>query len=101
MIERIKAPITILALFDHRRRCLIIRRITYDGREHVILDTGMHFTQRNGRILEQVYCVVSNDAAFKIVLNTEELQWTLQEVQSRDEYDLPPVQPEAFDDDAH
>lgn len=101
MVERIKAPISVLALFDHRRRQLNIRRITYDGRDHLIRSTGMHFTQRAGRTLEHVYCVVSEAAAFKIVLNTDTLQWTLQEIQSRDEYDIPPLQPEAFDDHAH
>jgi hypothetical protein len=101
MIERLKVPVTVLACFDHRRRQLIIRRITFDGRDHAITSTGMHYAQRNGRTLEHVYCVVSREGAFKLVLNTESLQWTLQEVQSRDEFDLPPVQPEAFDRDAH
>jgi hypothetical protein len=101
MIQRMEAPITVLAVFDHRTRQVVIRRITFDGCEHTITRTGMHYTQKSGRTLEHVYCVVSKEGAFKIVLNTETLHWTLQEVQSRDEYDLPPVQPEAGDRDAY
>lgn len=78
-----------IAVFDHRTRQVVIRRITFDGREHAIVRAGMHYTQKRGRTLEHVYCVVSREGAFKIVLNTETLQWTLHEVQTRDEFDLP------------
>ncbi len=91
MIQRLEAPVTVLAVFDHRARQLVIRRITFDGRDHAIVRAGMHYTQKRGRTLEHVYCVVSREGAFKIVLNTETLQWTLHEVQTRDEFDLPPA----------
>lgn len=89
MIQRLEAPVTVIAVFDHRTRQVVIRRITFDGREHAIVRAGMHYTQKRGRTLEHVYCVVSREGAFKIVLNTETLQWTLHEVQTRDEFDLP------------
>lgn len=80
MIQQVKVPISVLSKFDHRARKTFPVKVTWEGREYRIIKIGLHHTYRAGRVLHHVFSVASQTLYFKLVLNTESLQWTLEEV---------------------
>jgi hypothetical protein len=100
MIDRLNAPVSVTATFNHRTRQLDIKRVQFDGHEHVIRRVSYHHTQRKGKTLLHIFCVSGEDVFFKIVLNTDTLLWSLHEIHSH-AFDNLAIQSEAFDGDAH
>jgi hypothetical protein len=80
MIERLLAPVSVWAVFDHRARQLKLTRLVYDGRDYAITRTPYHFTRRAGRTLIHVFCAASNSAYFKVCFNTDTLLWSVEEI---------------------
>lgn len=80
MIQKVDLPITVVSVFDHKKRSAIPAKLIYEGREHKIEKVGMHHTYRDGRILFHVFSVNSSSMFFRLVLNTETLGWKLEEV---------------------
>jgi hypothetical protein len=80
MIQKLKVPVTVLALFDHRKRIYAPTKVIFDGREFEIVKLGYHHTYRDGRTLFHVFSVASNSSYFKLVHNTDNLHWELEEI---------------------
>jgi len=80
MIQKLQAPVSVQLNFDHRARTTKPVKLTYDGNEHELVSVGFHHTYREGRTLYHVFSVSSQTTFFRIVLNTDNLSWTLQEV---------------------
>ena len=80
MIQRLKVPVTVETVYDHRRRSVGPRKVIFDGREYIILKTGYHHTYRLGRTLFHAFSVASNAMFFRLVLNTDNLFWELEEI---------------------
>lgn len=81
------APVSVLLGFDHRARVVTIHKLLYDGTVYKIKSIGLHNKERDGRTLLHVYCVAGESCFFKLVLNTDTLAWTLQEMRNY-AYDL-------------
>lgn len=56
------------------------KKVLFEGREHLITKLGYHHVFRAGRTLFHVFSVASKTMFFRLVLNTETLSWTLEEV---------------------
>lgn len=54
------------------------------GRVYLITQIGLHHTFWEGKILKHVFSVVSDSTAFKLILNTQTLNWKLEEVNSEE-----------------
>lgn len=80
MIQKLSAPVSIELFFDHRKRSVMPVRVIFDGREHVIKKVGMHHTFRQGRTLYHVFSAATESVFFRLVLNTDNLFWTVEEV---------------------
>jgi AAA+ ATPase superfamily predicted ATPase len=80
MIEKISAPIAVLLYFDPAKRKLIPFRIRWDGRLYNIKRIGMHHTYYEGRTLMHVFSVESDTLFFRLVFNTQNLHWRLEEI---------------------
>jgi hypothetical protein len=80
MIQQVKVPVSVVSKFDHRLRKSFPVKITWEGRDYPILKIGLHHTYRDGRTLHHVFSVAGTGLYFKLVLNTENLRWTLLEV---------------------
>lgn len=87
-------------VFDHRARTVLIRQVTYDGRSYTCRRISYHFTERKGRTLMHVYCVEADGAFLKVVLDTDSLHWTLQEIRFH-AVSTTPFQPQSFNGDAY
>ena len=80
MIQKIKAPITVITIFNHQKRQVTPVLVKWDGKTYKIKNVGFQHTFRQGRTLYHVFSVTSEDLFFKIVLNTDNLHWELEEL---------------------
>ncbi|MFA6249931.1 MAG: hypothetical protein WC686_00315 [Candidatus Shapirobacteria bacterium] len=80
MIQKISAPVSVVLTFSHRQRTVRPVKLVWDGHEHVITKIGFHHTYWQGRTLYHVFSVASPSMFFRLVLNTQNLFWILEEV---------------------
>jgi hypothetical protein len=80
MIQKLKTPVSATLFYDHRTRKVMPQTVIFDGREYRIVKVGLHHTFREGKTLFHVFSVASEAVFFRLVLNTENLFWTLEEI---------------------
>lgn len=80
MLEKISAPISVNLVFDHKKRWVYPKELVWEGEKHPITRVGLHHTFRKGSTLYHVFSVASGETFFRIVLSTQSLHWTLEEV---------------------
>lgn len=80
MIQKLSLPITVLSLSDHRLKTATPKKVLFAGRQYIIKKLGYHHVFRLGRTLYHVFSVASETTFFRLLLNTETLLWTLEEI---------------------
>ena len=80
MIQAIRAPISFIAHYNHHHHRFIPLQLTWEGRSYPIKSLGLHHTYRTGRTLHHVFSVASDSLFFRLNFNTDNLQWTLEEI---------------------
>lgn len=80
MIQKIDLPVSVVSVFDHKIRTFQPKKVLFEGREHLIVKTGFHHTEREGRTLYHIFSVASESMFFRLVFNSETLAWKLSEV---------------------
>lgn len=80
MIQKISIPVSVILSFDAQKRIVIPKRVRFDGKIYEIIKIGFHHTVRNGRTLFHVFSVASDTLFFRLVLNTDNLHWVLEEI---------------------
>jgi hypothetical protein len=80
-LQRLSEPVSVLLLYDHLTGLVRPWRLRRDGTGHRVLRVGLHHTYRRGRVLIHVYGVVTDTLHYyRLELNTETLQWTVEEI---------------------
>lgn len=54
--------------------------LTWQNRDYIVTQQGLHHTYRSGRTLHHIYSVLAGDLFFRLNLNTDTLRWTLEEI---------------------
>lgn len=80
MIENIDVPISVSFVFDSDKRIVEPRAVKWNGKIYNIEKIGLHHTFRKGRTLFHVFSVVSKTLFFRLVLNTDNLHWRLEQI---------------------
>jgi len=80
MIEKIDTPVSVSFSFDSDRRNVEPRALVWNGRLYGIKKIGFHHKFRKGRTLFHVFSVASKNLFFRLILNTENLHWKLEEI---------------------
>lgn len=80
MNQKISAPVSVNASYDHATGKVAPRWVLWNGRPHKVREVGLHHTFREGRTLFHVFSVVSDTLFFRLVLDTETLSWKLTEI---------------------
>ena len=80
MIQKVSLPVSVTTQFDHKLRKTNIVSVMWEGRDYPIIKLGLHHTYRAGRTLCHVFSVASPTIFFRLVLNTDTLHWTLEEI---------------------
>lgn len=80
MLEKISVPVSVEMFFDGLNRKVVLKSIFWRGRSYGIIKVGLHHTYRDGRGLFHVFSVAGDTLFFRLVLNTENLHWRLEEI---------------------
>jgi hypothetical protein len=80
MIQTINEKVAVLTIYKPGTGPLTPYKLRWQGRVYRITKIGFHHTVREGRTLFHVLAVASQTLAFRLSLNTETLQWLLEEV---------------------
>ena len=80
MVTKINIPVSVDLVFDHKKVCVYPKAVCWNGGLYKITKVGLHHTYRQGRTLFHVFSVATNTTFFRLVLNTENLYWRLEEV---------------------
>jgi len=80
MVQKISTPISVNLVFDHHLHRVSPTQVIWENRSYPILKVGLHHSYHQGRTLYHVFSVASQTLFFRLVLNTDNLFWTLEEI---------------------
>lgn len=80
MIQKVQAPISVAFVYNHKTRSSKPVKVIWEGRMYAIIRIGLHHTVRAGRTLYHIFSAESRELFFKLVMNTDTLSWTVEEV---------------------
>ena len=80
MIQTINEKAAVLTVYRPGTGPLTPYKLRWQGRVYRITTIGFHHKVREGRTLFHVFAVACPTLAFRLRLNTETLQWLLEEV---------------------
>jgi hypothetical protein len=80
MITKIKAPITVISVYNHKNKVFYPAKIFWEGRGQKISKIGYHHSYYTGKNLVHTYSVLSQNQYFKINFNTKNLSWEVEEI---------------------
>jgi hypothetical protein len=80
MIQKLSLPISVTLNYDHKKRTVVPLQVLFEGQPYKIIKIGFHHVYREGRTLYHVFSVASETMFFRLVLNTDDLHWTLEEI---------------------
>lgn len=79
MVEKIKEPVSVSLIFDHKKRKTLISKVLWHNKPHKVTKQGLYHTYKRGSTLMHVFSVASDTISFKLILDSSSLTWTLEE----------------------
>jgi hypothetical protein len=80
MLQKLDTPISVVLVYNHKLRKTCPTMVVWEGRNYKIKKLGLHHTYYSGRTLFHVYSVASETIFFRLVLDTDTLNWRLTEI---------------------
>jgi len=80
MIQQIDSPVSVKLMFDSIKRKVYPEEVIWNKRLYPIVKFGLYHTFKEGKVLYHVFSVASDTLFFKLVLNTENLHWHLEQI---------------------
>jgi len=80
MLETISEPISVSFTFDSKKKSVKPRALVWGGKLHAVNKVGLHHKFKKGRTLFHVFSVASNTTFFRLILNTDNLHWKVEEI---------------------
>lgn len=80
MNEVINEKISVITLFNRETREVTPKKIRWQGRDYLITRLTYHHKIKQGRTTLHIFHVTDDNLDFRLSLDTENLQWTLEEV---------------------
>lgn len=80
MIQRLSEPISVALTYNSSRREVKPISLHWSGRVYPVEKVGLRHTYRDGITRHHIFSVVGGNLFFRLNLNTDNLQWTLEEV---------------------
>ncbi len=81
MSEEINESVSVNLLSNHLKRTANPSLLYWRGRRYLITNIGLHHTTRDGRTLFHVFSVTDGVTFFKLIFNTDTLDWKLLEIE--------------------
>ncbi|MCL4338490.1 hypothetical protein M1271_02280 [Patescibacteria group bacterium] len=80
MMMKVSAPVTVSLIYNHRTNSVSPQVILWEGRKYIVSKVGLHHVVRRGRTLYHVFSVETADLFFRLVLDTDNLHWIVEEI---------------------
>lgn len=80
MGEQINEKVSIVTLYNRTTGKVMPYKMKWQGRDYVMKKLAYHHKARIGRLIVHVFHVSDGVNNYRLVLNTENLHWTLEEV---------------------
>lgn len=80
MREIINEKVDVITVFKKGRGIVEPLKLRWAGRDYAITKIGLHHPVRDGRTLFHIYSCTDGTTFFRLKLNTESMQWLLEEV---------------------
>ena len=80
MINKIKEPVKVLMVFDRNPTEAKVAKIGWQNKTYEVIKLGFHHKEKRGRLLYHIYSVITDTLFFRLVLDTENLEWMVEEI---------------------
>lgn len=80
MHQTLSEPVSVVTSYNHAKREVRPISLTWAGRLYPIVKVGLRHTYRQGSTRYHVFSVTSRNLFFRLILDTETLNWRLFEV---------------------
>jgi len=80
MLQKVKVPVSVILEYNSKLRRVFPKSVHWDGNDYPVTKVGFHHTFREGKTLIHVFSVDTPSLFFRLRLNTDNLQWTLEEI---------------------
>ena len=80
MIQKVSEPISVSLNYDSDKHKIYPKWVIWNKRLYPVIKIGLHHTYREGRVLYHVFSVATRSLFFRLVLNSENLYWKLEEI---------------------
>jgi hypothetical protein len=80
MFHKFSSPVSVSLAYDSKKTRVYPKWVVWNNRLYPVVKVGLHHTYREGRTLFHVFSVSSKSLFFRLVLNTDNLHWRLEEI---------------------
>ncbi len=80
MNTKVNEPVSVVLVFDQKTCRVFPKWVVWNNRLYPVVKVGFHHTYREGLTLFHVFSVVSKTLFLRLVLNTDNLHWRLEEI---------------------
>lgn len=80
MTQKLSEEVSVNFSFDSKAKKVYPKKVLWKNRLYQIDKIGFHHTYRLGSTLFHVFSVVTSTLFMRLVLNTENLHWVLEEI---------------------
>lgn len=83
MTQKINSLVSVDSYFDHEALSFFPKSITWNHRLYEINKIGLHHEFKKGDILYHVFSVTTASLFLRLIFNTKNLNWHLEEIASK------------------
>lgn len=80
MHEIIHEQVSVITIYDRNKGLVIPRKVKWQGRVYTITTIGYHHRIKEGKKLVHVFSVANSSIAMRLLFDTENLHWMLEEI---------------------
>ena len=80
MIQKISEPVSVSLSYNHQTHKVTPKALIWQNRLYAVNKIGLHHTFRQGRTLYHVFSVTTSTLFFRLVLDTSNLHWKVEEI---------------------
>jgi hypothetical protein len=80
MNESINEKVSVITHYDRNSGQVMPKKMRWQGRDYLLTELTYRYKKREGRNIVHVFHVTDGSMDFKLRLNSENLDWTLEEV---------------------
>lgn len=80
MTQKIHELVSVTCLFDHKNLTFLPQVVTWKNRDYKIIKLGLHHTFVKGNVLYHVFSVTTQTLFLRLVFNSKNLNWHLEEI---------------------